>query len=152
MPLFCPRYRYDANNEVLSATRLYRRPGRKEEELTPAQLISRWPMDKKAIIKSIDTEGFAVIEDFISPETLDKFMPEVYRRFDRLSHNGTKGYVGVRTQKYLQDTLTIHEEVLKIYLHPFIIDCCEEYTGTSIIKKRWPTRRKICWIIKDLSP
>jgi len=89
-------------------------------------------MDKKAIINSIDTEGFAVMEDFISKETLDKFMPEVYRRFDRLSHNGTKGYVGVRTQKYLQDTLTVHEEILKIYLHPFVIDCCEEYTGKPV--------------------
>jgi hypothetical protein len=72
-------------------------------------------VDRKEIINRIDTEGFAVIENFISPETLDKFMPEVYRRFDRLSYNGTKGYVRVPGQKYLQDTLTIHEEILKIY-------------------------------------
>jgi ectoine hydroxylase-related dioxygenase (phytanoyl-CoA dioxygenase family) len=89
-------------------------------------------VNKKETINRIDTEGFAVIEDFISQKTLDKFMPEVYRRFDRLSYNGTKGYVGVRTQKYLQDTLTVHEEILKIYLHPFIIDCCEEYTGKAV--------------------
>jgi ectoine hydroxylase-related dioxygenase (phytanoyl-CoA dioxygenase family) len=89
-------------------------------------------VNKKKIINRIDTEGFAVIEDFISPETLDKFMPEVYRRFDRLSYNGTKGYVRVPGQKYLQDTLTIHEEILKIYLHPFIIDCCHEYTGKPV--------------------
>ena len=89
-------------------------------------------MDKKAIINSIDTEGFAVIQDFISKQTLDKFMPEVHRRFDRLSYNGTKGYVRVQGQKYLQDTLTVHEEILKIYLHPFIIDCCEEYTGKPV--------------------
>ena len=85
-------------------------------------------MDKKATLDYIRREGFAVIEDFVSRRTLDKFMPEVSRRFDRLSYNGTKGYVKVAGQKYLQDTLTVHEEILKIYLHPFILDCCEEYT------------------------
>ena len=91
-------------------------------------------MNIKEIINRIDVEGFAVIEDFISRKTLDKFMPEVYRRFDRLSYNGTKGYVKVpgQDQKYLQDTLTVHEEILKIYLHPFIIDCCEQYTGKPV--------------------
>jgi len=89
-------------------------------------------MHKKVLLDSIKSEGFAVIEDFVSPETLDKFMPEVYRRFDRLSYNGTKGYVRWQGQKYLQDTLTVHEEILKIYLHPFIIDFCEEYTGKPV--------------------
>jgi ectoine hydroxylase-related dioxygenase (phytanoyl-CoA dioxygenase family) len=89
-------------------------------------------MDAKDMINSINSEGFAVIEDFVSKETLDKFMPEVYRRFDRLSYNGTKGYVKLSGQKYLQDTLTVHKEILKIYLHPFIIDCCEEYTGKPV--------------------
>jgi ectoine hydroxylase-related dioxygenase (phytanoyl-CoA dioxygenase family) len=89
-------------------------------------------MNKKEIINRIDSEGFAVIEDFISRKTLDKFMPEVYRRFNRLSYNGTKGYVKVPGQKYLQDTLTVHDEILKIYLHPLIIDCCEEYTGKPV--------------------
>ena len=70
-------------------------------------------MGKKEILDRIESEGFAVIEDFISQETLDKFMPEVYRRFDRLSYNGTKGYLRVPGQKYLQDTLTIHKEILK---------------------------------------
>ena len=89
-------------------------------------------MNIKETINKIDVEGFAVIEDFISKKTLEKFMPEVYRRFDRLSYNGTKGYVEVPGQKYLQDTLTVHEEILKIYLHPFIIDCCEQYTGKPV--------------------
>jgi len=89
-------------------------------------------MNKKELINRISNDGFAVIEDFISPNTLAKFMPEVYRRFDRLSYNGTKGYVRVPGQKYLQDTLTIHQEILKIYLHPFILDYCEEYTGNPV--------------------
>ena len=48
-------------------------------------------MHKKDMLHSIESAGFAVIEDFISRRTLDKFMHEVYRRFDRLSYNGTKG-------------------------------------------------------------
>jgi len=89
-------------------------------------------MDKKETLNRIESQGFTVIEDFISQKTLDEFMPEVYRRFDRLSYNGTKGYVKVGGQKFLQDTLTVHEEILRIFTHPFIIDCCEQYTGKPV--------------------
>src|SRR4030095_10593444 len=90
------------------------------------------PMVVKDILNRIDSDGFAVVEHFIPKQTLDKFMPEVYRRFDRLSYNGSKGYVRWQRMKFLQDTLTVNEEILKIYLHPFIIDCCEQYTGKPV--------------------
>ena len=53
--------------------------------------IHRSIIHKKDMLHSIESAGFAVIEDFISRRTLDKFMHEVYRRFDRSSYNGTKG-------------------------------------------------------------
>lgn len=97
-------------------------------------------MNIEETINRIDVEGFVVIENFISQKTLAEFMPEVYKRFDRLSYNGTKGYVRWQRMKFLQDTLTVNEEILKIYLHPFIIDCCEQYTGKPV---HLPTRFKI---------
>jgi len=35
------------------------------------------------IIARIESEGYCVVPDFVSRETLQGFMPEVYRRFDR---------------------------------------------------------------------
>src|SRR4030095_8175423 len=89
-------------------------------------------MNIEETINQIDVEGVFVIENFISQKTLAEFMPEVYKRFDRLSDNGSKGYVRWQRMKFLQDTLTVNEEILKIYLHPFIIDCCEQYTGKPV--------------------
>ena len=59
-------------------------------------------------------------------------MPEVYRRFDRQSFNGTIGHVRFHNQKYLQHTLAVHEEILKLYLHPFIVECSERYIGGDV--------------------
>ena len=84
------------------------------------------------IISRVESEGYCVVPSFVSRETLQRFMPEVYRRFDRQSFNGTIGHVRYYDQKYLQHTLAVHEEILKLYLHPLIIECCERYIGSDV--------------------
>jgi len=84
------------------------------------------------IISRIASDGYCVIPSFVSREILQQFMPEVYRRFDRQSFNGTIGHVRYGNQKYLQHTLAVHEEILKLYLHPLIIECCEKYIGSDV--------------------
>jgi hypothetical protein len=71
-------------------------------------------MDRKEIVNRIDNEGFAVIEDFISKQTLAKFMPEVYRGFDRLSYNGTNRTVASRTWKLPVEQPTKFELIINL--------------------------------------
>ncbi len=82
--------------------------------------------------EQIRDQGYCLIPGFLSKERLDSFMPEVLRRFDRLSHNGTIGHVQAGTQKYLQHTLMAHKGVLDLYLDPFLIDCAEAYSETTV--------------------
>jgi len=89
--------------------------------LTTAEILSR-----------IESEGYCVIPGFVPSETLQRFMPEVHRRFSRPSFNGTIGHVRYGRQKYLQHTLAVHEEILRLYLHPIIIECSEKYIGTDV--------------------
>jgi len=84
------------------------------------------------IISRIESDGYCVVPRFVSHETLQQFMPEVYRRFDRQSFNGAIGYVRFQNQKYLQHTLAVHEEILKLYLHPLILECSERYIGSDV--------------------
>ena len=84
------------------------------------------------IISRIGSEGYCVVPDFVSRETLQRFMPEVYRRFDRQSFNGMIGHVRYSNQKYLQHTLAVHEEILKLYLHPILVECSERYIGSDV--------------------
>src|SRR5438093_10623758 len=84
------------------------------------------------IISRIESEGYCVVPGFVSRETLQRFMPEVYRRFDRQSFNGTIGHVRIRNQKYLQHTLAVHEEIIKLYLHQIIVECSERYIGSNV--------------------
>jgi len=84
------------------------------------------------MLAQIESEGYCVVPDFVSRETLQQFMPEVYRRFDRQSFNGTIGHVRYGHQKYLQHTLAVHEEILKLYLHPLLIECGERYIGSDV--------------------
>jgi hypothetical protein len=63
---------------------------------------------------------------------LDRFMPTVHQRFERVSFNGTIGHVRFHRQKYLQHTLAVHEEILKLYLHPTIIECAEKYVEEPV--------------------
>src|ERR1700674_592736 len=84
------------------------------------------------ILPRIESEGYCVIPGLVSKETLQRFMPEVYRRFDRQSFNGTIGHVRCGNQKYLQHTLAVHEEVLRLYLHPVILECSEKYIGSDV--------------------
>jgi ectoine hydroxylase-related dioxygenase (phytanoyl-CoA dioxygenase family) len=84
------------------------------------------------LLSDIETKGYTVIPNFISEERLNKFMPEVHRRFSRQSYNGTVGYVEYSQQKYLQWTLTVHEEILKAYLDPDIIRAAELYAGQDV--------------------
>src|SRR5262245_22503859 len=84
------------------------------------------------IIFQIESEGYCVIPGFVSREILQRFMPEVHRRFARLSFNGTIGHVRFHNQKYLQHTLAVHEEILKLYLHPLVVECSERYIGTDV--------------------
>ncbi len=84
------------------------------------------------IISRIESEGYCVVPDFVSREALQRFMPEVYRRFDRQSFNGTIGHVRISNQKYLQHTLAVHEEIIKLYLHPILVECSERYIGSDV--------------------
>ena len=84
------------------------------------------------IISRIESEGYCVVPDFVPRETLQRFMPEVYSRFDRQSFNGTVGHVRYGNQKFLQYTLAVHEEILKLYLHPLLVECSERYVGTDV--------------------
>jgi ectoine hydroxylase-related dioxygenase (phytanoyl-CoA dioxygenase family) len=84
------------------------------------------------IISRIESEGYCVVSDFVSRETLQQFMPEVYRRFDRQSFNGTIGHIRFANQKYLQHTLAVHEEILKLFLHPLVVACSERYVGSDV--------------------
>ena len=84
------------------------------------------------ILDEIHELGFITIEKFVSHERLKSFMPEVYRRFKRQSFNGTVGYVQFNKQKYLQWTLAVHPEILRLYLDPLIIECCERYIGNPV--------------------
>jgi hypothetical protein len=84
------------------------------------------------ITSRIESDGYCVVPDFVPPETLQRFMPEVYRRFDRVSFNGTIGHVRFHKQKYLQHTLTVHEEILKLYLHPLLVECSQIYIGSDV--------------------
>ena len=83
-------------------------------------------------LSDIETKGYTVIPNFISKERLNVFMPEVHRRFDRQSYNGTVGYVEYSQQRYLQWTLTVHEEILRAYLDPNIIRAAEMYAGQDV--------------------
>lgn len=84
------------------------------------------------ILSRAETEGYCVVPAFMSRETLQRFMPEVYRRFERQSFNGTIGHVRYGQQKYLQHTLAVHEEILKLYLHPVLVECSERYIGSDV--------------------
>ena len=84
------------------------------------------------IIFQIESEGYCVIPGFVSREILQRFMPEVHRRFARQSFNGTIGHVRFHNQKYLQHTLAVHEEILKLYLHPLVVECSERYIGNDV--------------------
>jgi hypothetical protein len=84
------------------------------------------------VAEQIQHQGYCLIPNFLSRNRLDSFMPEVYRRFDRLSNNGTIGHVQAGTQKYLQHTLMAHKGILDLYLDPFLIDCAEAYSETTV--------------------
>jgi ectoine hydroxylase-related dioxygenase (phytanoyl-CoA dioxygenase family) len=83
-------------------------------------------------LSDIEVKGYTVIPDFLSKERLNAFMPEVHRRFARQSYNGTVGYVEYSQQRYLQWTLTVHEEILRAYLDPNIIRAAELYAGQDV--------------------
>jgi ectoine hydroxylase-related dioxygenase (phytanoyl-CoA dioxygenase family) len=89
-------------------------------------------MNTAVALKNIADHGYHVVEGYIDGVRLQRFMPEVYARFARQSYNGTVGYVEVPFQRYLQYTLTVHEEILAVYLDPFIVACCEEYVGSPV--------------------
>ena len=82
--------------------------------------------------QEVRENGYCVIPKFLSQERLDSFMPEVNRRFDRLSHNGAIGHVLAGTQKFLQHTLMVQKEILNLYVDPFIVGCAEEYSETTV--------------------
>jgi hypothetical protein len=84
------------------------------------------------IMSQIESEGYWIAPGFVTRETLQQFMPEVYTRFDRQSFNGTIGHVLHGKQKYLQHTLAVHEEVLRLYLHPLVVECSERYIGSDV--------------------
>jgi hypothetical protein len=92
------------------------------EKLVDSEICNR-------AIEAIENEGFFVLESFVPRRSLNAFMPEVIRRFDRVSYNGTHGYVGIPRQKYLMLTLTVHPDILKIYTDPFLIECADRYIG-----------------------
>src|SRR5262245_10127146 len=84
------------------------------------------------ILSGVESEGYSVVPGFVPQETLQRFMPEVQRRFARQSFNGTIGHVRKGNQKYLQHTLAVHEEILKLYLHPIIVECSERYIESDV--------------------
>jgi hypothetical protein len=84
------------------------------------------------ILSRIESDGYCLIPGFVAQETLQRFMPEVYKRFDRQSFNGTIGHVRYGQQKYLQHTLAVHEEILRLYLHPILVECSERYIGSDV--------------------
>ena len=84
------------------------------------------------ILSGIESEGYSVVPGFVPQGTLQRFMSEVHRRFNRQSFNGTIGHVCYANQKYLQHTLAVHEEILKLYLHPVLVECSERYIGSDV--------------------
>jgi ectoine hydroxylase-related dioxygenase (phytanoyl-CoA dioxygenase family) len=84
------------------------------------------------ILSDVESKGYCVVPGFVRTEILQLFMPEVYRRFDRQSFNGTIGHVRYGHQKYLQHTLAVHEAILNLYLHPVIVECSEKYIGSDV--------------------
>jgi hypothetical protein len=84
------------------------------------------------VAQQVGKQGYCAVPGFLSKERMGTFMPEVMRRFDRLSHNGAIGHVLAGTQKFLQHTLMVHEEILGIYIDPFIVGCAEAYSGTDV--------------------
>ena len=84
------------------------------------------------ILSGIESEGYSVVPGFVPQGTLQRFMSEVHRRFNRQSFNGTIGHVRYGNQKYLQHTLAVHEEILRLYLHPIIVECSERYIGSDV--------------------
>jgi ectoine hydroxylase-related dioxygenase (phytanoyl-CoA dioxygenase family) len=94
--------------------------------------IMRRNMKADQMLTQISEQGYVCVENFVPQEKLKAFMPEVYKRFERQSFNGTVGHIQVGNQKYLQWTLSVHPEILRLYLHPSILECCERYIGTPV--------------------
>ena len=89
-------------------------------------------MNVDQMLTHISEQGYVCVESFVPQEKLNAFMPEVYKRFERQSFNGTVGYVDYGDQKYLQWTLSVHPEILRLYLHPIVLECSENYIGTPV--------------------
>ena len=89
-------------------------------------------MNAEPMLTHICEQGYVCVENFVPQEKLNAFMPEVHKRFERQSFNGTVGYVDFGDQKYLQWTLSVHPEILRLYLHPTILECSENYVGTPV--------------------
>ncbi len=100
------------------------------------------------ILQQLETDGVAVLPNFIQGESLTRMQRAFEARLQRLRWNDFDGYE--RTERFrlmVQDVLTLEEGYVSAALHPLVKETLRQYLGKSfhlVEAKGWkslPTRR-----------